>query len=66
MRYFVAVAVLFLSLTCLEGCTWQWQANKSSEAVDINPFAGPGEPVISPSNGPGYMNGVPQDMRTRR
>jgi hypothetical protein len=61
----IAVALLCL-LVCAGGCM-AWQANKSSQAVDIDPFAiGSGEPVFKPSNGPGYINGDAQDMRTKR
>jgi hypothetical protein len=64
MRHALAVAALPFALA-LAGCAG-WQANKGSQAVDINPFAaGTGEPVIRPSNGPGFMDGQPQDMRTR-
>jgi hypothetical protein len=61
----VAVALLFL-LVGASGCL-AWQANKSSQAVGIDPFAmGSGESVFKPSNAPGYVNGDAQDMRTRR
>jgi hypothetical protein len=58
-----ALTLLLLSTT---GCT-DWQASKSSQAVDVNPFAiGSGEPVVAPSNDNRYINGEPLDMRTRR
>ena len=64
MRRGLAVAAVWLSLGA-GGCT-AWQANKSSQAVDIDPFAlGTGNPVIQPSNGPGFVDGQPQDLRTR-
>jgi hypothetical protein len=64
MRRFVPLAALLISLFAT-GCSG-WQANRSSQAVDINPFAlGTGNPVIQPSNAPGFINGQPQDMRTR-
>jgi len=56
MRHILAVATVLISLFA-GGCEG-WQANRSSEAVDI----GPG---IQPANGPGFMNGQPQDLRTR-
>lgn len=47
------------------GCTWQ--ANRASQAVDIDPFAiGSGEPVVRPSNSYGYIDGQAQDMRSKR
>jgi hypothetical protein len=55
-----------LILSLLGGCA-DWQANKSSQAVDINPFAfGSGDSVFTPSNDNRYMNGDAQDMRSRR
>jgi hypothetical protein len=66
MRDFLAAVALTLSLLGLSGCA-DWQANKSSQAVDFNPFAiGSGEPVFTPSNDNRYVNGEPLDMRTRR
>ena len=45
------------------GCTWQ--ANNASQAVDFNPFAlGYGQSALSPANGPGYINGTAQNMRS--
>jgi hypothetical protein len=65
MRRLLAAATLLLTLADAGGCTWQ--ANRGSQAVDVNPLAlGPGDPVISPSNAPGYSNGEALDMRTRR
>src|SRR5262249_2278086 len=61
----LAVATLVLVLAGACGCTWQ--ANRGSQAVDINPFAlGSRDPVISPSNSYGYSNGEALDMRTKR
>jgi hypothetical protein len=46
------------------GCTWQ--ANKGSDAVEINPLNyGSSTPMIQLSNAPGYMNGQAFDMRSR-
>jgi hypothetical protein len=49
------------------GCSFgPWQASNASQAVDINPWAfGSGQPVFSPSNGPGFLNGEAMDMRSR-
>jgi hypothetical protein len=64
MRRFIVAVALFISLFAA-GCE-AWQANRSSQAVDIDPFAvGSGSPVFQPSNAPGFINGQPQDMRTR-
>jgi hypothetical protein len=63
MRRLLAAALLL----ALAGAGCTWQASRGSQAVDVNPFAlGSGEPVFSPAEGPGYSNGVPTDMRTRR
>src|SRR5262245_48870282 len=66
MRRLLAAATLLLALfAAAGGCAWQ--ANRGSQAVDINPLAlGSGDPVISPSNAFGYSNGEAMDMRTRR
>jgi hypothetical protein len=65
MRRLGAVAALLIFLAGA-GCSWTWQANKSSQAVDVHPLAvGSGDPVFTLSNGPGYMNGDPQDARTK-
>jgi hypothetical protein len=64
MRRLLAAVVLLWPLAGVGGCTWQ--ANSSSQAVSINPFAlGSGEPVLSPANGPGYRDGEAQDLRTK-
>jgi hypothetical protein len=63
MRRLLAVAALILPLVNTGGCSWQGQANRSSQAVDIDPWR---NPAIVPANGPGYVDGVPQDMRTKR
>ena len=56
-----AVLLLFLA-----GCSGVWQANSASQAVDINPAAlGTGNPVFTPSNAPGFINGEPQNLKTR-
>jgi hypothetical protein len=66
MRGFLAAVALTLVLLGLIGCA-DWQANKSSQAVDINPCAiGSTEPVITPSNDNRYLNGEALDMRSRR
>jgi hypothetical protein len=65
MRRVLTAAVLLLPFAGAGGCA-AWQANKGSQAVDINPLAvGSGEPVISPSNSYGYLDGVPLDMRSK-
>jgi hypothetical protein len=65
LRILVAVT-LFLPVIGACGCSWNWQANHASEAVNINPFAaGSGEPAFTPANSPGYINGEPQDMRSK-
>ena len=64
-RLLAASALLCLALAGSGGCAWQ--ANRGSQAVDVNPLAlGSGEPVLSPSNSVGYTNGEAWDMRTRR
>jgi hypothetical protein len=66
MRRLIPIAAAFLLSVAVGGCSYTWQPNASSQAMDINPFAGSSWPVIAPANGPGYMNGDPQDMRTKR
>jgi hypothetical protein len=64
MLRILAVAALLLPLAGT-GCS-AWQANSGSQAVDIDPFAvGSGRAVFSPSNEPGYINGDPQDVRSK-
>jgi len=60
MRRLLTVAALLL-LVSAGGCTWQ--ANNASQAVDIDPWC---NPVVTPANGSGYVDGAPQDMRTKR
>ena len=55
------LAVVMLVLLVASGCTFQ--ANNSSEAVTFDPAEFGRGQVISPANGPGYMNGEPMDMR---
>ena len=57
----ILVVVTLLLLFVAGGCTWQ--ANNASEAVTINPFDLGSGHVVSPANGPGFMNGEPTDMR---
>jgi hypothetical protein len=65
MRCFLTMAAFFLGLLGA-GCQETWQANRASQAVNVNPFGvASGEPVFTPSNSPGYINGDSQDMRTR-
>ncbi len=65
MRGTWTAIALILSVLGTSGCA-DWQANKSSQAVDINPFAiGSGESVFTPSNDNRYVNGDAQDMRSR-
>jgi hypothetical protein len=55
MKYLVAWIGLLIALS-VSGCTWQ--ANRGSDAVDINPFAyGSDTPVIELSKWQGYSNG---------
>jgi hypothetical protein len=61
MRRVLTVAALLLLLVYAGGCTWL--ANSASQAVDIDPWS---NPVVTPANGPGYVDGAPQDMRTKR
>jgi hypothetical protein len=64
MRRSVIIAALLIS-PFAAGCNGL-QANKSSEAVDIDLSAiGTGKPAIRPSNAPGFIDGQPQDMRTK-
>lgn len=59
-------AVLIAVLPVFASGCGGWQANNASQAVDINPFNwGSGSPVFSPSNSPGYTDGMAQDMRRR-
>lgn len=58
MPRLLAILLLFVPFIGSVGCTWQ--ANSASQAVTFMPGEG-----LSPANGPGYMNGYPQDMRTR-
>jgi hypothetical protein len=61
---FRILAGFILLLLLVPGCTWQ--ANHASQAVNVDPSAlGSGRAVFSPANGPGYMDGEPQDMRRR-
>jgi hypothetical protein len=64
MRRFLAAAALMLALVGAGGCTWQ--ANSGSQPVEINPFAVGSGNVFNSASGPGYMDGEPLDMRTRR
>ena len=60
MRRFWALLLLTLA-----GCSG-WQPTRGSQAVDVDPWAiGAGGQAITPSNAPGFINGEPQDMRTR-
>jgi hypothetical protein len=64
MRHYLAAA-LFIAFAGV-GCSFNWQANKASEAVYVDPSAiDTGNPVITPANGPGYVDGQNQDMRTK-
>jgi len=64
MRRIWTTMALLLPFLGVGGCTWQ--ANSGSEAVKFDPFAlGSGESIFSPANGPGYINGDPQDMRSK-
>jgi len=65
-RNLLVAAALFLPLLA-GGCSWPWQANNASQAVDVNPWLlGSGQSVFSPANGPGYVGGDAMDMRSRR
>jgi len=62
MRSAIVAALLFLFAGGCEG----WQANRSSQAVDINQNAiGTGRPAMQPASGAGFMDGQPQNMRSR-
>jgi hypothetical protein len=61
MRLSLAVAALVLALA-QTGCADSWQANRSSQAVDFDLW---NDPAFSPANGPGYMDGTAQDMRSK-
>jgi hypothetical protein len=65
MRSSFGAVAIFLFVLASTGCS-PWQANKASEAIEINPFAGSGDSFLSPANGPGFVNGEAQDARTRR
>ncbi|HZZ79272.1 MAG TPA: hypothetical protein VFE62_12190 [Gemmataceae bacterium] len=66
LRFFTALAVLLPIF--VGGCSaFGWQASSASQGLDINPLNwGTGQSVISPSNAPGFTNGEPLDMRSRR
>ncbi len=61
MRLSLAVVALVFALA-LAGCG-EWQANRSSQAVDFDPGQ---TPAVTPANGAGYIDGGAQDMRSRR
>jgi hypothetical protein len=66
LRIAVIVSVL-LSLIGAGGCSWVWQANNASEGVNIDTSKiGSGQSVFTPANDFGFVNGEPQDMRSRR
>jgi hypothetical protein len=59
----ILVMVVLLLPFVAGGCSWQ--ANSASQAVTVNPLAwGSREPVVSPANTYGYVNGEPLDART--
>jgi hypothetical protein len=65
MRTVLSSAVLVFIVSTVCGCTWQ--ANRSSEAVQIDPGAiGSGQSVFAPANGWGYVDGEAMDMRSKR
>jgi hypothetical protein len=45
------------------GCAGCQPGGSGSQAVDVNPFAAGTGQVVTPANGPGYMDGEPMDMR---
>ena len=56
----LAILALIITPVVASGCAGcTWQANRASQAVTYTPGEG-----LSPADGPGYMNGLPQDMRT--
>ncbi len=61
MRLSFVVAALLVALA-QAGCADSWQANRSSQAVDVGLW---NDPAFSPANGPGYMDGTAQDMRSK-
>jgi hypothetical protein len=60
MLRILAVVALLIPLVA-SGCNWQ--ANNASERVTVNPLALGSGQVVSPANGPGYINGEPIDTR---
>jgi hypothetical protein len=56
MKYLVVLIGLLIALS-VSGC-FTWQANRGSDAVDINPLAlGSDTPAIQPTTWQGYSNG---------
>jgi hypothetical protein len=60
MRFLLAVVALLFALG-LVGCG-EWQANRSSQAVDFDLGQ---TPAVTPANGAGYVDGGALDMRSR-
>ena len=57
------VMLILLIPIVASGCAGCQPGGSGSQAVDINPFAAGSGQVITPANGPGYMDGEPMDMR---
>jgi len=55
----IALVLMPVVASGCAGCTWQ--ANDASQAVTYTPGEG-----LRPANGPGYLDGVPQDLRNNR
>jgi hypothetical protein len=62
MRLLSGVAALLLAISQVGCADWTWQANRSSQAVDFDLLR---DPALSSANGPGYMDGMAQDMRSK-
>jgi hypothetical protein len=68
MKRICLAVVVLLAFAILPGCgtTTTDFGIKGGPGFDVNPLAGlVSEPVFRPANGPGYVNGDPQDCRLR-
>jgi hypothetical protein len=67
MLRILGTATLLLSLYGVGGCDTIWQANNASQGVEFNSSkVGTGEPAFTPADTYGFINGEPQDMRSKR